>query len=168
MIGRIIKAEEAKGVWWSVETQLYDNGKVGANYRFETRFTMEEMDRIVELLGVDSPQQIVDADLYIEDLGLQLPGISVLVDLDGKYWSEEGNLGDIIGEISEVSVAGGEISLAIRDYNFDDMVVRGMCNSENINRIERLIGENDHSALVGERAIYCAKTHKAYIAIEIK
>lgn len=177
MIGKIIKVEETKGVWWSVETQLYDSGKVGSNYRFEIRFTLAEMEQIVKALGVDKPEQVVDADLYIQDCGQQLPIVSVLTDLDIK----EGMTGayivddemqdqpadDIIGTIDEVNIFGNECQVAVYD-GLNDGWAYGTCDLQNLSRLERMVEGKDHSALVGRRAVYFAKTKKAYVAIQIK
>ena len=174
MIGKIIKVEETKGLWWSVETQLYDNGQVGLGYRFEIRFTLEEMERIVKALGVDKPEQIVDADLYIQDCGQQLPIVSVLADLGIKEAMTEmdgvdgtQSAGDTTGDISQVAVSGDKCEIEI--YNeVDDQWAYGVCDIQNISRIERLVGGENHSALVGHQVVYFAKTKKAYVAIQIK
>ena len=174
MIGKIIKVEETKGLWWSVETQLYDNGQVGLGYRFEIRFTLEEMERIVKALGVDKPEQIVDADLYIQDCGQQLPIVSVLADLGIKEAMTEmdgvddtRSAGDTAGDISQVAVSGDKCEIEI--YNeVDDQWAYGVCDIQNISRLERLVDGKDHSALVGHKVVYFAKTKKAYVAIQIK
>ncbi len=177
MIGKIIKVEETKGLWWSVETQLYDNGQVGLGYRFEIRFTLEEMERIVKALGVDKPEQIVDADLYIQDCGQQLPIVSVLADLGIKEAMTEKFVvddeihehlaDDFIGNIETVGIFGDECQVDVYDC-VDDRWVYGMCDIQNISRLERLVDGKDHSALVGHKVVYFAKTKKAYVAIQIK
>ena len=174
MIGKIIKVEENKGLWWSIETQLYDNGQVGSNYRFEIRFTLEEMERIVKALDVDKPEQIVDADLYIQDCGRQLPIVYVLVDLGIREAMTEidgvdgtRSAGDTTGDISQVAVSGDKCEIEI--YNeVDDQWAYGVCDIQNISRIERLVGGENHSALIGYKVVYFAKTKKAYVAIQIK
>ena len=177
MIGKIIKVEETKGLWWSVETQLYDNGQVGSNYRFEIRFTLEEMERIVKALGVDKPEQVVDADLYIQDCEQQLPIVSVLTDLDIKEGMTETYIvddemqdqpaDDFIGNIETVSISGDECQVDVYD-GLNDGWAYGTCDIQNISRLERLVNGKDHSALVGHQVVYFAKTKKAYVAIQIK